>query len=170
MTPDTVRHANRGVGSRLPRKPGWFMTVMTKHCSSRRGALLVTLLIAAALNAGCGEKVVYLDVVIFNYWQRPVIDVFINGHWGGLAEAATSEHAGGSGVIAGVPIAIGKQTVKWTLSGGQGAPRLGEVVTATADLSSVPSDHRVLAVIIFPNETVKLKTFRHAPIENQIKQ
>jgi hypothetical protein len=141
-----------------------------KRWASRRAVLAGGLLWATLLGGGCGGNVVYLDVVVYNYWPRPIIDVFINEQWGGAAPAATADRAGGGGgTIAGVPIKLGPQVVKWTLDGPPGSPRLGDEVVAKAELLAVPADHRVLTIVIYPDEKVKLKTSRFMLPEDQIK-
>lgn len=138
---------------------------------SRRAVLTQALLAVAVTNVACGEKTMFLDVVVFNYWPQPVIDVFINRQWGGSAPGAENGHAGGGGgIIAQVPITPGKQVVKWTFDGPENAPRLGEIVTTTFDLPSIPADHRVLVIVLFPNETVRVLTFRHLQTELDIEE
>jgi hypothetical protein len=55
------------------------------------------------------------------------------------------------------------------LDGPAGSPRLGDEVVAKTELSSVPSDHRVLTIVIYLDKKVKLKTSRYLLAEDQIK-
>ena len=129
---------------------------------NRRTLLVSALTMAAAMNASCAEKTVMMDIVVFNYWPRPVNDVFINKHFAGLAEASgPGDDVGGGGMVAGVPVTPGKQVVKWMLDGPRNAPRLGETVTASFDLPTIPMGHSTLVINIYPDGTVFLETGKY---------
>ena len=105
---------------------------------------------------------VTLDVVTFNYWNRPIFDVFVDGKSG---DSSTAYPATGGSTITGVKLRTGPKTVTWRLDGRRGTPRNGETVTAknAPELVNVPRDHVFLAVHIYPDETVELITSRHYP-------
>lgn len=120
-------------------------------------ALLLTLL-------GCTtrSRTVTLDVVTFNYLNRPIYDVFIDGKSG---DSSTAYPATGGGTITGVKLRLGPKRVTWKLDGKRGTPRSGEVVTEKnlVQLTDVPCDAVFLAIHIYPDETVELLTSRHYP-------
>lgn len=120
-------------------------------------ALLLTLL-------GCKTRprTVNLDVVTFNYLDRFIFDVFIDGKSG---DSSTPYPETGGSTISGVKLTVGPKHLTWTLDGPEGTPRNGETVTAknTLQLTDVPPDHVFLAIHIYPDQTVELLTSRHYP-------
>lgn len=109
-----------------------------------------------------GPRSVTLDVVTFNYLNRPIFDVFVDGKGG---DSSTAYPATGGSTMSGVKLYVGPKQVTWTLDGEPGTPRNGEVVSAKNPLSlnAVPADAVFLAVHIYPDETVELITSRHYP-------
>lgn len=107
-------------------------------------------------------KTVTLDVVTFNYWNRPIYDVFIDGKSG---DSSTAYPATGGSTISGVRLALGPKQVTWRLDGELHLPRNGDLVTArnVPHLTNVAADAHFLAVHIYPDETVELITSRHYP-------
>lgn len=110
------------------------------------------------LNA-CEEKPmkVVLDVVLFNYLDRPIFAVMIDGKGEHSSDAYPKT---GGGTIVGVEFTIGPKTVSWKLDGPPGAPRNGETVENKniLELTAVVPGARYLAVHIYPDETVELST------------
>ena len=105
---------------------------------------------------------VTLDVVTFNYWNRPIFDVFIDGEAG---ETSTPYPQTGGKTISGVQLRLGPKQVTWRLDGKKGTPRNGEPVVAknTPELRDVPPNAVFLAVHVYPDETVELIPSRHYP-------
>lgn len=105
---------------------------------------------------------VTLDVVTFNYLNRPIYDVFVDGKGG---DSSTAYPATGGSTITGVSLTLGPKVVTWKLDGKRGTPRNGETVTAKnpLQLTNVPKDAVYLAVHIYPDETVELIPSRHYP-------
>lgn len=108
------------------------------------------------------RRVVSLDVVTFNYLNRPIHDVFIDGKSG---DSSTAYPQTGGSTISGVKLRLGPKLVTWKLDGKRGTPRNGETVTArnALELSDVSKDAVFLAIHIYPDETVELITSRHYP-------
>lgn len=105
-----------------------------------------------------------MDVVVYNYWSLPVIDVFLNGQFAGLGDAPIAgQQVGGGGMVAGVAVSPGKQIVKWMLDGPPNSPRLGEKITATFNLAEIPPGHRNLAINIYADKTVFIETGKYSP-------
>lgn len=129
----------------------------------RRRGLFSVLAVFMTL-AGCMKpaSALTLDVVTFNYLDRFIFDVFIDGKSG---DSSTPYPETGGSTISGVKLREGPKQVTWTLGGKRGRPRNGEVVTAKnpLELRNVPKDAVFLAIHIYPDETVELITSRHYP-------
>lgn len=108
------------------------------------------------------RRVVSLDVVTFNYLNRPILDVYIDGKSG---DSSTAYPQTGGSTIAGVKLQLGPKLVTWKLDGKRGMARNGETVTArnALELQDVPKDAVFLAIHIYPDETVELITSQHYP-------
>lgn len=105
---------------------------------------------------------VSLNVVLFSYLSRPILDVFLNKRLIGIAGPYPYS---GNGNIAGVEIELGKQQVSWRLDGTEDMPDLGKTVKAANELrlDSVPAGSRYLAVHIYPDNTVELLCCKDRP-------
>ena len=105
---------------------------------------------------------VTLDIVFFNYLDRPIFDAFVDGKGG---DSSYPYPETGGSTITGVTLSTGPKKVTWRLDGPTGAARNGETVTAknTPVLPDVSGGARYLAVHIYPDETVELVVTRHYP-------
>lgn len=105
---------------------------------------------------------VTLDTVVFNYLDRFIFDVFIDGKAGDSSDPYPN--TGGS-TITGVELTLGPKTVTWRLDGPQGMARNGETVTARnrLELNAVPTGSTFLGIHIYPDETVELIPTAHYP-------
>jgi hypothetical protein len=105
---------------------------------------------------------VTLDVVLFNYLDRPIFDVYIDGKVG---DSSDPYPATGGGTITGVTLTLGPKKISWRLDGPHGTPRNGETVHAknTPRLDDVPRDTHYLAMHVYPDETVELVISSHYP-------
>lgn len=101
--------------------------------------------------------VIYLDVSVFNYLDRPIFDLNMNGT--DLLGAAARGFYGASGVLMMQRIVLGPQNVSWRLAGPEGAARNGERVVARNQplLNAVPERMKWLGLHIYPDETVEIK-------------
>ena len=126
-------------------------------------AIAILFLCAVPLLSSCAEKKMNLTVVVYNYWPRAIADVSINGKYAGGSFGAYGPGGTGGKMVAGVPIHVGEQKIQWVLDGN--LPRLGETLTATVILKEIPSDSKVLAIHIYPNETVFIETSVRLPDE-----
>lgn len=123
----------------------------------RRGFLgkaLSPLLISAC---GARPRVVYLDVSLFNYTDRRVYEVKLNGT--NLMSAAPNGFYGENSVLMMQPISLGPQRVSWRLDGPKGTPRNGELVIArnVPLLSTLPERAKWLGLHIYPDDAVEIK-------------
>ena len=107
---------------------------------------------------GCEAKpkTVSLDLVLFNYLDRPIFDVFVSGN-GGHSTGVYPQTGGGT--ITGIQLLVGPQKVTWRYSD------TGKKVTAknTPELQDVPREAVFLAVHIYPDDTVELVPSQHYP-------
>jgi hypothetical protein len=127
--------------------------------------LKLCLILSLSALAGCATTSANLTVVVYNYWPRAITDVSINGKYAGGSFGAYGPGGTGGSMVAGVPIHVGEQKIEWALSGGKNSPRLGEKISATAVLKEIPKDATVLAIHIYPDETVFVETAEWLPDE-----
>lgn len=101
-------------------------------------------------------EVVYFDVGLKSYLERPIFDVYIGGQDIGLDGG--QPHGGPGGLMTGVPMRLGPQTVTWRLGGPKGMVGNGDTVTAINRplLTTDMTKHRYLGVHIYPDNTVEL--------------
>ena len=109
---------------------------------------------------------VVLDVVLFNYLDRPIFDVYIDGKVGETSEAYP---ATGGGIFTGVSFALGQKNVTWRLDGPKGTPRNGETVgnRNPLRLDTVVQGAKFLGVHIYPDDNVELTTSTKVPDRTQ---
>lgn len=109
------------------------------------------------------RREVVLDVVLFNYRNRTIFDVLLNGGDIGVA----GPWGGGGGIMTGVRVQLGKQTLSWRLDGPRGMPGNGDTVVATNALTltadQVSDDDRYLGVHIYSDNTAEFTVSRHLP-------
>jgi hypothetical protein len=100
--------------------------------------------------------------VLFSYLSRPILDVFLNKRFIGIAGPYPYS---GNGNMTGVGIRLGIQEVSWRLDGTAEMPDLGETVQAanTVRLDAVPAGSRYLGLHIYPDDTVELLCSKHFP-------
>lgn len=137
-----------------------WMNGLSKGARRSFGHAVFAIMLSLPLGA-CAEKEMNLDVVVFNYWPRAIADVSVNDQYAGGSFGAFGPGGTGGGTVIGVPIKLGKLTIKWTLDGN--FPRLGEQVEATTELKKVSGDERYLAIYIYPDETVEVATSHFYP-------
>ncbi|KQQ39192.1 hypothetical protein ASF61_22285 [Duganella sp. Leaf126] len=105
---------------------------------------------------------VVLNVVLFNYLDRPIFDVYVDGKVGESSDAYPST---GGGTMMNVELALGPKKVSWRLDGPAGMARNGDTVTNKNPLTldQVVPGARYLAIHIYPDETVELVTSVQRP-------
>lgn len=98
-----------------------------------------------------------LNVVLFNYLNRSIFDVYIDGK---VRDSSDAYPATGGGMITGISFDLGPKTVTWRLDGPGGTPRNGETVTNKRPLrlDTVVQGAKYLGVHIYPDDTVELTT------------
>lgn len=111
----------------------------------------------------CGAKTmkVRLNVVLFNYLDRPIFEVLIDGNVG----ASSDKYPGtGSGTLMGIQLAPGPKKVTWRLDGPEGLAHNGDTVTSKnmPELKPIPGG-KYLGIHIYPDYTVELITTESFP-------
>jgi len=102
-------------------------------------------------------KYVVLDLVLFNYQNRPIFDVYLSEKWAGGAAA----YGGGGGGITGVSIPLGPQTLTWRDAGTGQTFVAKNPLVITVD--QIPSDAHYLGIHIYPDETVEFSFAKYLP-------
>lgn len=127
----------------------------------RRGILsvlgFVTLLPLTACGQGDKKMQNYtvLDVEMFSNIDRPISDIMFNG-----TDLGVMNKYGGTGLITGVRIPYGVQTLTWTLGGPEGTPRNGEhmkiknTLIITPEL--IPPGTRYVGLHLYPDDTAEV--------------
>jgi hypothetical protein len=128
-------------------------------------AAAVSLLCLLPVLTACATTQKNLTVVVYNYWPRAIADVSINGHYAGGSYSAYHPGGPGGSMVTSVPISVGEQKIVWLLDGGRKDPRFGAKITATAVLKDIPSGAKILAIHIYPDETVFVETAEWLPDE-----
>jgi hypothetical protein len=105
---------------------------------------------------------VTLNVVLYSYLDRPIFDIYLNDVDLGVASAH-----GGTGIISGVTIPLGVQTLTWRLDGPRGMHRNGETVTVREPLTVrddlIDSNVRYLGVHVYPDQSAELTLSQWIP-------
>lgn len=111
--------------------------------------------------AACGQgekkmrKEIVLNVEMYSYLDRVIIDIIFNG-----TDLGVMNKYGGTGTITGVRIPFGAQALKWTLDGPKGTPRNGEHVAVKNKLyisaEQIPPRTRYLGLHLYPDDTAEI--------------
>lgn len=109
---------------------------------------------------------VVLDLVVFNYLDRPIFAVNVDGIG---YEVSGAYPETGKSTTTGFELKLGPKIVTWKLDGPKGAPRIGEKVQNKNALelsqNQIVPGAKFIAVHIYPDDTVELITsvnFPHA--------
>jgi len=111
--------------------------------------------------AACGQGVknmqdyTVLDVEAFSNLDRPISDIMFNGE-----DLGVMNKYGGTGLITGVRIPFGVQTLTWTLGGPEGTPRNGEHMkiknTLIISPEQIPAGTKYLGLHLYPDDTAEV--------------
>ena len=99
----------------------------------------------------------FLNISLFNYLNRPIFDVSVNGtDFGGALEHS---FYGANAVMVDQPVTLGAMKVTWRLDGPEGMSGNGNTVAAknTPTISEISKDIRWLALHIYPDDTIEIK-------------
>ena len=102
------------------------------------------------------KKKIVLDVVLYSYLNRPIFDIHLNGIDLGVANSY-----GGTGIISGVSIPLGAQTLTWRDAGS------GETFAVKNSLNLSPNQIspsvHYLDIHIYPDRTAEFTLSEHMP-------
>lgn len=123
--------------------------------------------------AACGQgakklkNYTVLDVEMFSSLDRPISDIMFNG-----TDLGVMNKYGGTGLITGVRIPYGIQTLTWTLGGPEGTPRNGEHMkirnTLVISPEQIPVGTKYIGLHLYPDDTAEV-TFSEAMPERTIR-
>ena len=113
------------------------------------------------------NDVVYFDVSMLSYYERPIFDVKLNGI--DIGAAGAPPHGDHGGLIGGVAVPLGPQIITWRLDGPEGMPGNGDTVKAINQpvLSRPDSKTHYLGVHIYPDNTVEVIPVRFWPTNSE---
>lgn len=114
------------------------------------------------------KDVAYLDVALLSYYERPIFDVYLNGH--DIGVAGGPPHGGrGGGLMTGIEVTLGPQVITWRLGGPEGMPGNGDTVKAVnvPILTRPDSRFHYLGVHIYPDNTVEVIPVEHWPEQTE---
>lgn len=118
------------------------------------GLGLLSPLVACGKGGKPMQKKYGFDVMAFNFLDRPILDIHLNG-----LDIGVASKYGMSGVVGGVPVPMGPQTLSWRLDGPRGTPGNGERVTTQSVIvlkeNEIPPDAEYLGIYIYPDNTVE---------------
>ncbi|USX11314.1 hypothetical protein NHH88_16460 [Oxalobacteraceae bacterium OTU3CAMAD1] len=107
---------------------------------------------------------VVLDLVLFNYLDRPIFAVNVDGVG---YEVSGAYPETGKSTTTGFALTLGPKVVTWKLDGPKGTPRNGETVQNKNALALTQSEivpgAKFISVHIYPDDTVELVTSAHFP-------
>ena len=120
----------------------------------------------AFLLTGCAEQT--LNVVVFNYWPRPMAHVYVDGQHVGAGYGEYGPAGTGAKISCCSSIRTGKTIeVKWMLDGPPADPLTGKIMQAKTVLKEIKPGARYLGVYLYPDGSVALDTARGIPNDRQ---
>jgi hypothetical protein len=141
------------------------MSIITRRqilCGLASLSLLYPLVACGKGNVTMAKEI-EMDVVVFNYTNRPIYEVLLNHKVDGGGAA----YDGGRGIVVGVTVPLGPQNLTWRLGGPRGMARNGETVKAKNSLvltpEQIPTDAHYMAIHIYQDETAELTFARYLP-------
>ena len=99
---------------------------------------------------------IFLNISLFNYLDRAIFDVRMNGT--DFGAAMRHSFHGANAVMIEQPITLGPQVITWRLDGPAGTVGNGETIAAQniPVLESIPKDVKWLALHIYSDNTVEI--------------
>jgi hypothetical protein len=118
--------------------------------------------------AACGKRgqptrsEIAIDVVLYSFLDRPILDIYLNGEDLGVASKY-----GSTSVVTGVTVPIGEQKLSWRLDGPPGTARNGDTVNMKNKViikaSEIPGTATYMGVYIYPDDTVEFTFTEYMP-------
>lgn len=104
-----------------------------------------------------------MNVVVFNYWPRPMADVFVDGQHIGAGYGEFGPGGTGGSISCCFKVKTGTVKVNWMLDGRPDDPLTGKTMSATVELKEIKPNARYLGVYLYPDGTVALDTAKGIP-------
>jgi hypothetical protein len=119
--------------------------------------------------AACGQggkkmrDYIVLDVEVFSYIDRVIVDIIFNG-----TDLGVMNKYGGTGLITGVRIPFGVQTLTYTLGGPEGVIREHKAIKNTLMVSpeQIPPETQYLGLHLYPDNTAEIIFSESMPEES----
>lgn len=135
---------------------------MLNKTISRRKLLAGAALWLVGTSATMAQSDKVLDVYIFNYSDRTLLDVSINGVR--MGSPGPYPYSGRRNKV-GARLNDGQQVVTWRVAGSGGQEAGPEVRSSnTPTLGEIPSDARFLSIHIYPDSAVEFNFSRRVPV------
>jgi hypothetical protein len=103
-----------------------------------------------------------IDVVVYSFLDRPILDIYLNQEDLGVASKY-----GSTSIVTGVTVPMGEQKLSWRLDGPRGALRNGETVSMKNKVvlvrHEIPDHSNYMGIYIYPDETVEFVYNRNMP-------
>jgi hypothetical protein len=122
----------------------------------------VSVLAASALTS-CGVSAMDMNVVVFNYWPRPMADVYVDGQHVGAGFGAFGPGGTGGSISCCHKVKAGEVKVDWMLDGPSTDPLTGTTKSVVTRLSAIKPGAKYLGVYLYPDGTVALDTAKGIP-------
>lgn len=103
------------------------------------------------------KKDIVMNVVVFNYTNRPIFEVLLDHKIDGGA----AEYDGGRAIVTGVTIPLGPQTLTWRDAGSGKTFKVKNSLNLTQE--QIPPDAGYLAIHIYSDETAELTFAKYLP-------
>lgn len=103
------------------------------------------------------KKEAVLDVVLYNYSEIMIYDIYLNGIDLGLA----SPYGGGTGIVSGVTVPFGPQTLTWRDAGSGKSFFIKNSLSLTPE--QILSNTYSLGVHIYPDNTAEFTFSQYMP-------
>ena len=104
-----------------------------------------------------------MNVVVFNYWPRPLADVYVNGQHVGAGYGEFGPGGTGGSISCCHKVKAGSVKVDWVLDGRADDPLTGKKMSALGELKEINPGANYLGVYLYPNGTVALDTAKGIP-------
>jgi hypothetical protein len=124
---------------------------------------IATSILAFSAVTSCGVKDMEMNVVVFNYWPRPMADVYVDGQHVGAGYGELGPGGTGGKISCCYRVKAGAIKVDWMLDGRPDDPLTGKTMTASAKLIEIKPGARYFGVYLYPDGTVALDTAKGIP-------
>jgi hypothetical protein len=105
------------------------------------------------------KKNIVVSAMVFNYFDRPIFDVFLNKKMIGASASLSNSPYGQFSTVTGINIPFGPQVLTWRLDGPESMKNNGMTVTMknkiTLNIEDVPSGTEMIGVHIYPDDTAE---------------